>query len=278
MIDSHAHLSMYPTEERRDVLARAADAGVGLILAPATGPEDLEEVADLPLQYPAAVVIALGFHPHEASRLDSEWKRRLQRALEGAGVVAVGEIGLDYYYENSPREDQRRAFSWQLALAVERNLPVVLHQREAWGDFLAGIDNSPGLRGVAHSFTEGAAGVEQLGARGLWIGISGMVTFPRADNVRQAAKAVVPERLLVETDSPYLAPVPFRGRRNEPAHVRVVARSLATLRGVEPEEVERQTTEAFHGLFTPRSALGSATRGSGLLGGGERSADDSPKE
>jgi len=254
MIDSHAHLSMYPAAERPAVLARAAEAGIGLVLAPATGPDDLGEVARLAVDHPAAVVVALGFHPHEASRLDSGWKRRIEQALDGCGVVAVGEIGLDYHYENSPREDQRRAFVWQLALAAERDLPVVLHHREAWEDFLVGIDTVPGVRGVAHSFTEGATGVDQLAARGLWIGISGMVTFARADNVREAARAVSANHLLVETDSPYLAPVPHRGQRNEPAHVRLVARALAHLRAVDLAELERQTDEAFRGLFLTRTA------------------------
>ena len=124
---------------------------------------------------------------------------------------------------------------WQLGLAREAGLPVVLHHREAWDDFLALLDEFPGLAGVAHSFTEGATGVAEVTRRGLFVGISGMVTFPKGDNIRDAARAVPADRLLVETDSPYLAPVPHRGNENEPAFVVDVARKVAALRGTTPE-------------------------------------------
>ena len=249
MIDSHAHLAMFDRAERRGVLGRAADAGVTRVLAPATGPQDLDEVLGLVDQWSEQVVVAIGFHPHAASALDATWKRRLEVALDREGVAAVGEIGLDYHYLNSPAEDQRRAFTWQLALARERGIPVVLHLREAWEDFLAALDAVPGVPGVAHSFTEGAVGAEEMARRGLHLGISGMVTFPRAENIREAAKAVPAGRLLAETDSPYLAPVPHRGSRNEPRHVRLVAEAIAAVRGVEFEQLERETDAAFAALF-----------------------------
>ncbi|HUK13836.1 MAG TPA: TatD family hydrolase, partial [Thermoanaerobaculaceae bacterium] len=126
---------------------------------------------------------------------------------------------------------------------------VVLHHREAWEDFLAALDAAPGVRGVAHSFTEGAAGVAEMARRGLHVGISGMVTFAKAENVRDAARAVEPGRLLVETDSPYLAPAPHRGKRNEPAWVRLVAAEVARLRDADPAAVERETDAAFAALF-----------------------------
>jgi TatD DNase family protein len=240
---------MFADEERGEVLARAAEAGVRLVLVPATGPGDLEPVAELPAQHPERVVAAVGVHPHEASALDDGCKRRLERALGRPGVVAVGEIGLDYHYDHSPREDQRGALAWQLALARERGLPVVLHQREAWEDFLAALDLVRGVSGVAHSFTAGAEGARAMVDRGLHVGISGMVTFPRGDNVRAAAAAVPAERLLVETDSPYLAPVPHRGTRNEPANVTLVAEAVARVRAVSLADLERSTDEAFARLF-----------------------------
>jgi TatD DNase family protein len=249
VIDSHAHLTMFPKEERSEILRRAFDAGVQLVLAPATGPEDLAATASLPHEHAAGLAVALGFHPHEARHLDDGWKRRLERALEGYGVVAVGEVGLDYHYMNSPKEDQRRALAWQLALAKERGLPVILHHREAWDDFLAALDAVPGVHGVAHSFTEGEDGVRAMAERGLHVGISGMVTFPRADNVHAAARAVPDGRLLVETDAPFLTPVPHRGTRNEPSYVPLVAAEAARLRGVEVGELERLTDEAFGALF-----------------------------
>jgi len=249
LIDSHAHLTMFEPDERRDVIARAQDAGVGTILAPSTGGDDLDAVVELAGEGEGAILGAAGFHPHEATTLGADWKRRLERALESPGIVAVGEIGLDYHYDLSPRDEQRKVLAWQLALAVERGLPVVLHHREAWDDFLAALDAAPGVRGVAHSFTEGAAGAAEMTRRGLHVGISGMVTFAKADNVRDAARAVEPGRLLVETDSPYLAPVPHRGKRNEPAWVRLVAAEVARLRDADPAAVERDTDAAFAALF-----------------------------
>jgi TatD DNase family protein len=240
---------MFEPDERAAVLARAHDAGVTRILAPATGQADLDAVAELAGTQEGKVVGALGFHPHEASTLDAAWKRRLERLLSSPGIVAVGEIGLDYHYDLSPREEQRQALAWQLALARERDLPVVLHQREAWVDFLAALDACPGTRGVAHSFTEGAPGVEEVTERGLFVGISGMVTFTNGDNVREAAKAVPSGCLLVETDSPYLAPVPHRGRRNEPAYVRLVAETVARVRKADLAVIELETDSAFAELF-----------------------------
>lgn len=249
MIDSHAHLAMFERDERAAVLDRAAAAGVTRVLAPATGPDDLDEVAEMAAAFPGRVVVALGFHPHEARHLGPDAKRRLELLLAGPGVVAVGEIGLDYYYDHSTHEEQHRALAWQLGLARELDLPVVLHHRDAWADFLAALDAAPGVRGVAHSFTEGAAGAAEMVRRGLYVGISGMVTFPRGDNIREAARAVPGDRLLVETDSPFLAPVPYRGKRNEPAWVRQVAERVAAERSVAISVIELATEANFAELF-----------------------------
>ncbi len=249
MIDSHAHLAMFAEGEREAVLSRARERGVDTILAPATGSDDLEQVAELAEAWPGRVVAAVGFHPHEARHLGTDAKRRVERALLRPGVVAIGEVGLDYHYDFSSPDEQQAALAWQLGLALEVGLPVVLHHREAWDDFLAALDRCPGLRGVAHSFTEGAGGVAEVVARGLHVGISGMVTFKSADNVREAAAAVPVGRLLVETDSPYLAPVPHRGKRNEPAYVPLVAEAVAGVRLVEPESLERESDAAFRALF-----------------------------
>jgi TatD DNase family protein len=241
---------MFPEEERADVIRRAEDRGVGRILVPATGPSDLDAVVALAEEFADRVVVALGFHPHDAQAFDTSWKRRLESALDRAPVVAIGEIGLDYHYLNSPAEDQRRALAWQLALALDRDLPVVLHHREAWNDFLVCLDEHPGVRGVAHSFTEGAEGAIAVTSRGLFVGISGMATFPRGDNVREAARATPRGMLLVETDSPYLAPVPHRGSRNEPCRVPLVAAAVARVRDVGIEALEQETDDAFAALFT----------------------------
>ncbi len=234
------------------MLDRAAEVGVGRVLVPATGPDDLDPVAALALEFPDRAVVALGFHPHEARHLGSTGKRRLEQLVQGPGVVAVGEIGLDYHYDHSTPAEQRLALAWQLSFARELGLPVVLHHREAWADFLAALDAVPGVRGVAHSFTEGATGVTEVVRRGLYVGISGMVTFPRADNIREAARAAPLDSLLVETDSPYLAPVPHRGRRNEPAWVRIVAERVAAERHVAITTLEAATDANFARLFPTR--------------------------
>lgn len=249
MTDSHVHLAMFPEEERRRLLVEAQEEGVHRALVPATGKEDLETVAHLAEELGEGVFVALGFHPHAASELDSGWKAKLEKLLESPGVVAVGEIGLDYHYMNSPKEDQLKAFRWQLRLAQEAGLPVVLHHREAWDDFVAVLKEHPGTRGVAHSFTEGAVGVEVMVGLGLYVGISGMVTFPKGDNIRAAARACPADRLLVETDAPFLAPVPHRGQSNRPAWVRVVAERVAQERQAALAELEAQTDANFTRLF-----------------------------
>ncbi len=250
LVDSHAHLTMFEPEERQEVLDRAAAAGVAGVLVPATGHADLDDAVALAARFPARVVAAVGVHPHEASTLDAALKRRLEQAVRVSGVVAVGEIGLDYHYLNSPREDQLEALRWQLALAVEAGLPVVLHNRESWHDLEPILSEAAGaLRGVCHSFTEGGGAARRVVELGLMVGISGMVTFRRSANIREQVSAIGLGDLLVETDSPYLAPVPHRGTRNEPAHVCLVAAAVAETLGRGVDEVARRTTAAFRGLF-----------------------------
>ncbi len=251
MIDSHAHLAMFPDQEVEGVMRRAEEAGVERILAPATGPGDLERTLSVRDRWPERVVAAVGCHPHEARALDAALKRRLEGLVGREGIVAIGEIGLDYHYEIAPREDQRRALEWQLALAEETGLPVVLHEREAWPDFLAALAAHEGLQGVAHCFTAGVEAAREVAARGFAVGVSGMVTFPKAEAVGAVAAALPLHQLLLETDSPYLAPVPRRGQRNEPAFVRLVAEAVARRRGASLAEVAAETSRTFSRLFGP---------------------------
>lgn len=249
-IDSHAHLTMFETAEIEAVLDRAAAKGVVGVLVPATNPEDLETAIGLASDWPDTVVAAAGIHPHDAATLDDAVKRRIQRAIQRPGVVAVGEIGLDYHYMNSPREDQLAALGWQLDLALEAGLPVVLHNRESWPDLEQALARRcPGLRGVAHSFAEGPEEALRVVELGLHVGISGMLTFKAADNIRRMAQPLTPARVMVETDSPFLAPVPYRGRRNEPAYVVEVGRRLAELWSLEVREVASASTGVFRALF-----------------------------
>lgn len=249
-IDSHAHLTMFPRDEVPEVLDRAASAGVFGVLVPATGNGDLEVALDLAADYSGRVVAAAGVHPHEADTLDDTMKRRIERSLGERGVVAVGEIGLDYHYLNSPREDQLVALAWQLDLALEYDLPVVLHNRESWPDLEELLAERQGpLRGVCHSFAEGPREARRVLDLGLWVGISGMVTFKGAENIRKMTAAINPGKVLVETDSPFLAPVPHRGRRNEPAYVPLVGRRLAEEWKKTAEVVARNSSAGFRELF-----------------------------
>jgi len=249
-IDSHAHLTMVEPDEVEAVIQRAIEAGVGGIVTPATNPEDLERTLQLGRDFPSRVKIAVGLHPHDATSLDASFRKRLQESVGRPGVVAIGEIGLDYHYMNSPREDQLQALQWQLDLAAEADLPVILHNRESWHDLAPVLERREGtLRGVCHSFTEPPAVVKKVLALGLYVGVSGMVTFRQADNIREMVGAIDLDRLLVETDSPFLAPVPHRGRPNEPAYVPLVGAAVAEVLGKDLEEVARRTTANVERLF-----------------------------
>lgn len=249
-IDSHAHLTMFEPDEMAGVFERAAKTGVAGVLTPATGRDDLELAAALAEDYPDQVVAAAGVHPHEAATLDATLKKDVERACSKAGVVAVGEIGLDYHYLNSPREDQIAAFAWHLDLAIELDLPVVVHNRESWTDLERILGQRQGrIRGVCHSFAEGPKQAQRVLELGLYVGISGMVTFKAADNIREMVAVLSPDRVLVETDSPFLAPVPHRGRRNEPSYVPCVGEKLAEEWKKPAAEVAALSTAGFRKLF-----------------------------
>lgn len=255
-VDSHAHIDGEEFDADRDeVVARAREAGVRAILNVGTGDPhagNFERAVAVAEKY-EGVCAAAGVHPHDARLYDEAAERRLLEVVRrGPPVVALGEIGLDYHYDHSPRDVQRRVFARQLRLAREEGLPVIIHSREADEDTASilrrEMDGAAGL-GVMHCFGGGPALAEAALGLGFMISFAGNVTFKKAENLREVARAVPPERLLVETDCPYLAPVPFRGRRNEPAFVVETARFLAELRGVEPEELGRVTSENFARLF-----------------------------
>ncbi|MCK5378761.1 MAG: TatD family hydrolase [Acidobacteria bacterium] len=249
-IDSHAHLTMVEPGEVEATIRRAREAGVGGVVTPATNPADLERTLHLGRDFPSRVKIAVGLHPHDASCLDASFRKRLEEAAGRPGVVAIGEIGLDYHYMNSPREDQLDALEWQLDLATETGLPVIIHNRDSWHDLAPVLERREGsLSGVCHSFTEPPVVVKQVLALGLYVGVSGMVTFRQADNIREMVGAIDLDRLLVETDSPFLAPVPHRGRPNEPAYVPLVGAAVAQVLGKDIEEVARRTTANVERLF-----------------------------
>ena len=255
-VDSHAHIDGEEYDADRDeVVARARAAGVRAILNVGTGDPRggvLERAVETAERY-EGVYAAAGVHPHDASAYDDEAEAGLIRLLgRGGKVVAWGEIGLDYHYDNSPRDVQRQVFARQLRAAGGLGLPVIIHSREADDDTVEILRRGwagPDAGGVMHCFGGGREMAEAVLELGLYVSFAGNVTFKKADALREVAKIVPADRLLVETDCPYLTPVPFRGRRNEPARVVDTALFLAGLRGVGPEELGRATAANFSRLF-----------------------------
>lgn len=251
LIDTHAHLDLPQFDrDREEVIARARGAGIGVI----TVGIDLESsAAAVRLADEYGVYAAVGIHPHEAKRYSDDLEgtlARLEELAQDKRVVALGEMGLDYYRNYSPREAQLKLFRAQLELAAGLGKPVIVHNRQADGDILA-LLKGIGVRGVVHSFSSPMEVAEELLRLGFYLGFSGPVTFPRAAQ-RELIRRVPLERVLVETDAPYLTPAPYRGKRNEPAYVRYVAQAIAELRGLAEEKVARQTTENAGRLFEKR--------------------------
>jgi TatD DNase family protein len=243
MIDTHAHLD---PAEADDVLERARDAGVGRVIVVATTLTDARAALEL-AQRRDGVYASLGLHPHEAANATSAELAELRVLLGERGAVAVGETGLDYFRDYAPRDDQRRLFDAQLALAAELGLPVVIHTREAEADTLAALASFAGTV-VLHCFSSPGL-LETALERGWYVSFAGNLTYPSAGALRAAAAQVPAERLLVETDSPYLAPVPLRGQRNEPAYVMHTLAALAQARDGDlaalGEQIEANASVAF---------------------------------
>jgi TatD DNase family protein len=254
MIDSHCHLDSAEFNEDRDaVIERAIAAGVEHMLAIGTGegPPDLEAGLRLAGKHPAFFA-TVGIHPHDAAKAGPEDFKRLADLLGHPKVLAIGEIGLDYHYDFSPREAQQPAFIQQMELAARAKKPIVIHTREAWDDTLALIEQhwAPhGIGGIMHCFSGGPGEARRALDLGFYLSFGGIVTFPKALAVQEAAKSAPRDRILIETDAPYLAPVPKRGKRNEPALIVHTARKLAELRGESYEELCNITAENFRRLL-----------------------------
>jgi len=263
-VDSHAHLEMSQFDADRDaMLARAHDAGIETVVAigSGTGPGSLDCAIQLAGREKAGeprIYATVGIHPHEARLATDADLDELSSLAHNPKVIAWGEVGLDYFYDYSPREVQRSVFLKQLELARAARLPVVIHCRpsegsqNAWDECLAILAEQwapSGLGGVLHCFT----GMMEHARRALnmdfMISFAGNVTFPKAQNIREAARELPLGRILIETDSPFLAPVPHRGKRNEPAFVREVSRQIGELRGIAPEEIGLQTAQNVYRFF-----------------------------
>ena len=254
LIDSHCHLDSTEFDADRDqVIQRALDAGLQHMVAigTGTGPPDLEAGIRLADKYPAFYATT-GIHPHDAAKASPADFRHLADLLAHSKVIAMGEIGLDYHYDFSPRDTQQAIFVQQMHIAAQARKPIVIHTREAWEDTLALIERhwaSHRIGGVMHCFSGGPAEARRALDLGFYLSFGGILTFPKALDVQAAAQAAPSHRILIETDAPYLAPVPKRGKRNEPALMIHIARKLAELRGETVDEIGRATTENFRRLF-----------------------------
>ena len=249
-IDTHAHLEMGEFDRDRDeAVTRAADAGVDYIVTVGTTLNDCRKAVQLAHRYPS-VYAAIGIHPHEAVEIDDETYRELKIMARDEKVVAWGEVGLDFFRHHSPRDVQIRRFGEQLELAAEMELPFIIHDREAHAETLAMLKGWTGKRsGVIHCFSGDMTMAQTCLERGFYISIAGPVTYAKSEKLQEVVRQVPLERLLVETDAPYLAPVPKRGKRNEPAYVVYTAHRVAALKNVSVAEVARVTSENAKALF-----------------------------
>jgi TatD DNase family protein len=259
-VDSHAHLDGKQFDaDREQMIARAREAGVQAMVAIGNGdgPEQVDCGIRLAEQYDF-IYATLGIHPHEARLADESAYQNMERLARHPKIIAWGEIGLDYYYDHSPRDIQKAVFMQQMVLAAAAKLPIVIHCRpseaseNAWEDCFASLREHwapTGLGGILHCFTGTWAHAKIALDMGFMISFAGNITFPKAQQIRDAALEVPLDRVLIETDSPFLAPVPYRGKRNEPVYVIETARKLGELRGITMEEVGHQTTRNFYNFF-----------------------------
>jgi TatD DNase family protein len=266
LVDSHAHLdSPRYDADREELLQRAWQQGVRTVLSIGIGegPDTMQQALELSRSYAGKpgiprVLATAGIHPHEAQLADPAALAKLDDLLADPDVLAVGEIGLDYYYDHSPRPQQKQAFAQQMEVAAAKRRPIIIHCRpsegssDAWDDTLEMIETAwvrTNLGGILHCFTGEWEHARRALDCGFLISFAGNITFPRAENIREVAAKVPLDRMLIETDAPFLAPLPYRGKRNEPAWVGRVADKVAEVRGVTSEQVASSTANNFFRFF-----------------------------
>ncbi len=250
LFDTHAHLDADSfAADRQELLASLPGQGLSLVMNPGCDLASSQAAIALAEQHDF-LYAAVGSHPDAADGVDENLiETYRQLCLAHPRVKAIGEIGLDYHYEDIPREIQQRAFRMQMALAQELNLPVIVHEREAHADGLAIIDEFPAVTGVFHCYSGSLEMARELIRRGYYIGFTGVLTFKNARKAIEVASAIPLERIVIETDCPYMAPVPFRGKRNDPGKLCHMAAKLAELRGISPEEAAHITLENGKRLY-----------------------------
>jgi len=254
LIDSHAHIDFPQFADDRDaMLLRARETGVQALLAIGTGPgpEKLDAALPYAEQYDW-IYSSVGIHPHEAKEATPQHFDELARLAQHPKIIAWGEMGLDYFYDHSPRDVQANVFRTQMELAHAAKLPIIIHCRDAWEDCLAMIEQHwkpTGLGGILHCFTSTLDHAKRGLDMGFLVSFAGNSTYPKAQSIRDVAKDLPLDRILIETDAPFLAPQPYRGKRNEPAYVAEVAKTLANVRNLPPEEIAATTASNFRRFF-----------------------------
>lgn len=245
LVDTHAHLD-FPRfdEDRKEVIERAIDGGVKTIVNIGSDMTSSRNSVELSRRY-NEIYSVVGIHPHNADSFNLNVSKKLKSLSENKKVVAIGEIGLDFHYDNSPREKQKQAFRAQLRLAKSLDLPVVIHTRDADEETLEILkeENADKIGGIMHCFASDKKMAKEILDLGFYIAFGGLITFENLANLREVVKEVPMNKILVETDAPYLTPDPYRGKRNEPLYVKYVVEKIAEVKGLSEEEVAKKTTE-----------------------------------
>lgn len=249
MIDTHSHINMIEGLSLDEIIKNAFDNGIDKIIVPSAYPADMENIMDLVNKYDN-VYGMLGIHPSEVKSWDDSFIEKIKNYAKNSKIAAIGEIGLDYYWDKSFNDLQKEVFIKQIKLANELNLPIDIHDREAHKDTYDIIqEHNNGSKVIMHCFSGSVEFARECVKAGFYLGIGGVVTFKNAVKMKEVAKDIPFERILLETDAPYLTPVPFRGKENQPAYVKYVAEEIASLRGISVEEVAQITTENAKTVF-----------------------------
>lgn len=249
LFDTHAHLDDRAFDsDREELISGLPEKGIALVMNPGCSLESSKNAVALAKKYPF-LYAAVGSHPDAADEVDEAVLNEYRLLCREEKVKAIGEIGLDYHYEDIPREIQKKAFRMQMALAQEVGLPVIIHQREALADCLEILGDFPEVKGVFHCFSGSAQTARELTAQGWYVGFTGVLTFKNARKALEAAQAVPKDRIVLETDCPYMAPEPYRGRRNDPGYLYRMAEVLGELLGITPEEAQALTLQNGKRLY-----------------------------
>lgn len=249
MIETHCHLDYLKERELKETLALASESGVEKIMTISVSPDNLDTVLEIAKSH-EQIFCTQGIHPHQAKEATEETFNKIIRNSKDTRVVAIGEIGYDFHYNHSPRSDQEKVFERLLLVSVDQDLPVVIHTRDADQETLAMLKKYPKARGVVHSFTSSQELAEEVLSMGWHIGFNGIITFKNAQEVRDIVEITPLNRILLETDAPFLSPTPHRGKENGPHRLVHIAKKIAEIKKLPFEEVVSQTTANALGLFT----------------------------